>query len=148
MKFHILGLPHTVTSKEYVACAYTQKVYKFAKMMTARGHTVIHYGHEDSDLPCTEHVSVLTNDDWKIAYGDHDWKKNFFKFDTGDEMLKIMEEVLSKKSKYMTHCERARRVADGRWLENPDNINKYVELYKYSYGDEKRVLINKYNGLV
>ena len=84
MRFHILGLQHTVSSKEFVACAYTQKVVKFAKMMTDRGHTVIHYGHEDSDLQCTEHVPVLTNEDWKKAYGDHDWRKHFFKFDTGD----------------------------------------------------------------
>jgi len=84
MRFHVLGLPHTISSKEFVACAYTQKVVKFAKMMTERGHTVYHYGHEDSDLICTEHVPVLTNGDWKIAYGDHDYKKKFFKFDTND----------------------------------------------------------------
>jgi len=84
MRFHILGLPHTVTSREYNACAYTQKVLKFGKMMTARGHEVIHYGHEDSDLVCTEHVTVITNEDWKQAYGDYDWRKNFFKYDVND----------------------------------------------------------------
>lgn len=84
MRFHILGLPHTVSSKKFNACAYTQKVVKFGKMMTARGHEVIHYGHEDSDLICTEHVSVLTNKDFDISYGSHDWRSKFFKFDTKD----------------------------------------------------------------
>jgi glycosyltransferase involved in cell wall biosynthesis len=84
MRFHILGLPHTVTSKEYNACAYTQKVLKFGKMMTSRGHEVIHYGHEESDLMCTEHVTVITNDDLKKAYGNYDWRNNFFKYDVND----------------------------------------------------------------
>jgi glycosyltransferase involved in cell wall biosynthesis len=84
MRFHVLGLPHTVTSKDYVACAFTQKAYKFGKMMKALGHTVIHYGHEDSDLECDEHVTCTTNYDLVKAYGNHDWRKTFFKYNVTD----------------------------------------------------------------
>ena len=88
MRFHALGVQHTVTSKDYVACAFTQKVLKFCSMMTLRGHTVIHYGHEDSDVECTEHVTVLRREDYNRTYGDHDFRSNLFKFDTNDDAYK------------------------------------------------------------
>ena len=64
MKFrlHVLGLPHTRTNLDYTACAYTQKAYKFCKMMTERGHTVFHYGVEGSNPICTENVVVVSNE--------------------------------------------------------------------------------------
>jgi len=87
-RFHALGVPHTVTSEDFSACAYTQKVLKFCKMMTERGHEVIHYGHEDSKVICTEHVPVLSRDTWNEVYGDHDYKSKFFKYNTEDKAYK------------------------------------------------------------
>ena len=84
MRFHCLGVPHTVTSPEYVACAFTQKILKFCKMMKAKGHYTIHYGHEDSVLDCDEHVSVLTNKDFEECYGHKEWRNTFFKYDLKD----------------------------------------------------------------
>lgn len=73
-RFHVLGIPHTITSKEWSVCPFTTKVWKFAHMMHKNGHHVIHYGHTDSDVDCSEHVSIIDNNDFKIAYGDYDWK--------------------------------------------------------------------------
>lgn len=86
MRFHVLGVPHTVSSKEFVACAFTQKVVKFCEMMMPRGHEIIHYGHEESQIDCTEHVTVVTDKVWKKVYGDHDWRTTFFKYDVNDEV--------------------------------------------------------------
>jgi len=69
------------------------------------------------------------------------------KFKTGDEMIACIEDTLSKKGKYMNMCAKFRKVAESRWLENEDNINKYVELYTHPYGDSKRKLLNSINGL-
>lgn len=104
MRFHALGLPHTVTRKDYSACAFTQKVLKFCKMMMERGHTVYHYGHKDSEVECTEHIPVTFDEDLKIAYGDHDWRKNFFQHNTADHAHQIfnkrtIEELGKRKQK-------------------------------------------------
>ena len=72
MRFHVLGVPHSVTSLEYVACAFTQKVLKWCRMMSASGeHEVFHYGHERSEVECTEHISVTTDKDLSDALQWH-----------------------------------------------------------------------------
>lgn len=85
MRFHLLGLPHTQTNKEFTACAYTQKVWKFCKMMKDRGHYLIHYGHEYSDPPADENVTVITHKEWSEVYGLHDYKSKLFTYDTEDD---------------------------------------------------------------
>ena len=102
--YHILGVPHTISSTSYNACAFTQKVVKFGKMMTRRGHTVIHYGHELSDLECTEHVSVLSDKDFQVTYGKSDWKNKTFEFNSKDEAYTLfcktaIEEIGKRKKK-------------------------------------------------
>lgn len=89
MRFHVLPNPAVVTSKDYLSCAFTQKALRFCKMMKERGHKVIHYGHEESNLDCTEHVTVLTSKEWKDCYGDYDWKKGWFKYNLNDSAHKI-----------------------------------------------------------
>lgn len=69
-RFHLLGLPHSVTRKDETMCAFTQLVYRLSQMLAGLGHEVYHYGTEGSDVPCTEHIDVLTQEVQKQAYGD------------------------------------------------------------------------------
>ena len=65
------------------------------------------------------------------------------KFNTGDEMIDQIDNVLKDKTIYMKSCRKARASISDRWLE--DNIQKYAELYSYPVRDPKRKLINKTN---
>ena len=89
MKFrlHVLSVPHTRTTKDYSMCAFTQKAYKFCKMMTERGHYVIHYGVEGSNPICSENVVVVPNEIYNKCYGDYDLKNKtqLLRYNQGDE---------------------------------------------------------------
>lgn len=85
MRFHVLGIPHTVTNKNYTACAYTQKILKLCAMLRSLGHTVIHYGCEGSEADCNEHVQVTTLDDLIQSYPDFDHHKAVFRFNPAED---------------------------------------------------------------
>lgn len=88
-RFHILGVPHTITVKEYSSCAFTQKTLKLCKMLKSRGHTVFHYGHEDSKVECDEHITVTKRYDLYKSYGEHDWRRSGFpKYHSDDHVFK------------------------------------------------------------
>jgi len=70
--FHVVSLPHTQTTAEYVSCAYTQKVIKFSKMMKDLGHTVYVYSSEENEAPCDEHFSIISKKEQKKWFGEQD----------------------------------------------------------------------------
>ena len=75
------------------------------------------------------------------------YKDAEFKFNTGDEMIKHIRDVLSKKGRYMNICAAARKNANSRWLENSENIGCYKELFTLPYGSPDRKLLNAINDL-
>jgi glycosyltransferase involved in cell wall biosynthesis len=90
MVFHCLSVPYSPTSKNISLCAFVQKVYKFCDEMTKRGHTVYHYGHENSSVNCTEHINVTNNNILKNSYGNlNDWETKGFNQDINTEAVKI-----------------------------------------------------------
>jgi len=78
LRIHVISLPHTKTNKLYCACAYTQKILNFCKMMHSLGHTVFHYGAEGSQVECTEQIQIISDAEQRHYFGATDWKKNTF----------------------------------------------------------------------
>jgi glycosyltransferase involved in cell wall biosynthesis len=69
MKLHIIGLTHSITDESFQTCAFTQKVWKFCKMMQPYGYEIIHYGVEGADVP-TRKIDLATREEWDTAYGE------------------------------------------------------------------------------
>jgi glycosyltransferase involved in cell wall biosynthesis len=88
MRFHIPSIPHTVTSKEHSACAFTQNIVNFCAMMSRRGHEIIHYGHRNSTVECTELVTVVEPETYDTLYGNlYDIRKNQYTVLSDDSEL-------------------------------------------------------------
>ncbi len=78
MRFHIISLPHTQTTYEFEACAYTAKQRKLTNMLSSLGHTVYLYASEDNEAKSKELITIATKDQQRKWFGGKDFKKEFF----------------------------------------------------------------------
>ena len=46
MRFHVVSLPHTQTTRAYSHCAYTEKVRKFCDMMSVNHEVFLYSGRQ------------------------------------------------------------------------------------------------------
>jgi glycosyltransferase involved in cell wall biosynthesis len=86
IRLHVLSVPHAPSGKQYTVCAFVQKVINFCKMYKEQDMHVIHYGHEDSEVVCDEHVTVTDQALLDRVHGIYDWRVSGFKFTEGDEV--------------------------------------------------------------
>jgi hypothetical protein len=59
-------------------------------------------------------------------------------------MFKI-EEELRRAGHYKNSSYKRRKVAEERFMEHDKNLDCYLELIKFPYGDKRRVNLSRYN---
>ncbi len=60
------------------------------------------------------------------------------RFKDGKEMIEKIRETLSSEESFLEASRDARRRLEPRWLDRPENIGKYIDLYTHPYGDPGR----------
>lgn len=93
MRFHVVNLPHTQTTKDFCWCAYTSKVLRFCNMMTSIGHEVYLYGGTQNEANVKEFVSVVSEDDHRKWFGHYNWDTMVFdQWNRDAECWKVMNQ--------------------------------------------------------
>jgi glycosyltransferase involved in cell wall biosynthesis len=69
MRVHLLGLPHTITTKTWSTCAFTSKVRYMSPMLRPLGYDTIHYGVAGADSGATLDVDILSQDEYYALLG-------------------------------------------------------------------------------
>ena len=91
MNVHILGIPHTITSRKFCSCPFTQAILNFIKMFEGDDYfeDIIHYGHPASELPdYVKNIPVTDDDVLMQTYGYYSGTEDFpkiFQHDKNDD---------------------------------------------------------------
>lgn len=78
MKVHLLGLPHTETTRRFEWCAYTGKVRKLATMLTSLGYDVRLYAGEQNTAKVTEHIPIVDRAWQAHFFSEYRWSRDVF----------------------------------------------------------------------
>lgn len=91
MNMHVISQPHTQVSKEYLRCAYSQKILKFCQMMVSKGNRVYLYASEDNETPAELITCITKKELGKLGFnGADDYLNN--DFDNSKPLWKIFHQ--------------------------------------------------------
>ena len=65
-RVHLLSFPSAETTSAYSLCGFTSATIRFARVLKLLGYEVIVYGCEANEAPCSEFVSVITNEEREV----------------------------------------------------------------------------------
>ena len=99
-RLHLVGIFHTKAQLAFSHCAFTGKALRFPKMMQAQGYEVFEYANEGSEAGATNHITMLTHDEYDFFYGERK-KVDFYGDDAtvGSEAHQVFETKLIKEMK-------------------------------------------------
>lgn len=69
MRLHLVGIFHTQHAAAYSHCAFTGKAMRFPKMLQVQGYEVIEYSNAGSEASASEHVEILSHEQFEGLYG-------------------------------------------------------------------------------
>lgn len=71
MRVHLLGVPHTITHRDFSHDAFCNKVRAMAPMLRLAGYETVHYGTEGSESGADHDVVLLGKDEFYRLLGHH-----------------------------------------------------------------------------
>lgn len=121
---------------------YPQKIYDLEIQMMVAPLQDNNFNRSKSDLKyieaCLYGLPVACQD--MVTYQEAD-----IKFKTGAEMIESIEKELKSSWDYKRKIRQRREVGEARFLEHDQNLDCYVELFKYPYGDPRRKNLKRWN---
>jgi glycosyltransferase involved in cell wall biosynthesis len=122
--------------------SYPQKLHDLEIQMCVAPLQDNNFNKAKSDLKYIEASSFGL----PVACQDIDTYKNApIRFTSGEEMIKKIRETLKDSQRYKNSARKWYQVAEKRFLENDENLDCFLELFRLDYGDPKRVQLGKYN---
>ncbi|NBP16891.1 hypothetical protein EBU95_21335, partial [bacterium] len=121
---------------------YPKKVYELNVNMMIAPLQVNNFNNAKSDIKYIEGcvmglpVACQNMETYKDAQ---------LKFDTGEEMIDIIERTLKNKHQYRNMAQELRKIGETRFLENDANIGAHIEALLTPYGSLERRFLKKWN---
>lgn len=112
---------------------FAQGMYNVGAQATIAALEDNHFNRAKSYIKLTEagHLGIPF-----IGQDMEPYKDAFYKFRTGDEMIDHLQTILKSEQNYMADCKKARKYADGFWLD--DHLDEHIAMYTTKYGDMER----------